>query len=210
MLIRSAVMASCAVPGVFPPVTLFAKNKDGKVQAYLPSRKWVDGSMSNDLPSKRLARLYGVNHFIVSMTNPVILPFVNSPFHRNEFFAPIIKFNTALIKEATQFNYTISKRFFKYIPSLALMANSINSVVQQDYTGDINIMADFSVIKPRKVLSPMTQEELTELIKKGEKATWPKIEAIRITTKVGRILDKILADYEGAELQLAKRSLSAI
>lgn len=209
VLIRSALMASCAVPGVFPPVTLFAKNKEGKVQAYLPSRKWIDGSMSNDLPSKRLARLFGVNHFIISLTNPLVLPFVNTPFQRSELLAPIVRFGTAVIKETSQFNYTIAKRFFKYIPSLALFANTVNSVVQQDYKGDINIMADFSVIKPNKLLSALTREELTELIVKGEKATWPKLEAIRICTKVGRTLNKILIEYELEEMQLAKRYLTS-
>jgi len=208
VLIRSALMASCAIPGIFPPVTLFAKNKEGKVQAYLPSRKWVDGSMSNDLPSKRLARLYGVNHFIVSLTNPVVLPFVNSALQRSELLAPVVKFGNAVIKETSQFNYTIAKPFFKYIPTFGLVANALNSVIQQEYTGDINIMADFSVIKPTKLLSALTHEELTELIKKGEKATWPQLETIRICTKIGRILDKILKDYEAEELQLAKRVLN--
>jgi NTE family protein len=209
VLIRSALMASCAIPGVFPPATLYAKNKDGKVQAYLPSRKWIDGSMSNDLPSKRLARLFGVNHFIVSLTNPLVLPFVNTPLQRNDFFAPMVRFTSAVIKETTQFNYSIAKRFFKYVPSLALMANAVNSVVQQDYTGDINIMADFSVIKPGKLLSVLTLEELTELIRKGEKATWPKLEAIRVTTKVGRILDNILEEYEAEELRLVHQVLTS-
>ena len=36
--IRSAVMASCAVPGVFPPVMLMAKNVYGEPQPYLPNR----------------------------------------------------------------------------------------------------------------------------------------------------------------------------
>lgn len=207
VLIRSALMASCAVPGVFPPATLFAKNKDGKVQAYLPSRKWVDGSMSSDLPSKRLARLFGANHFIVSLTNPLVLPFANAPFQSNNFLAPMIRFGSAVIKETTQFNYTMAKPFFKYVPTLALVANTINSVVQQDYTGDINIKADFSVIKPSKLLSSLTREELSELINKGEKATWPKVETIRICTKVGRILNEILEEYEAEELRLAKRVL---
>ena len=209
VLIRSALLASCAVPGVFPPTTLFAKNKDGKVQAYLPSRKWVDGSMSSDLPSKRLARLFGANHFIVSLTNPLILPFVNTPFQGNDVLAPVIRFGSALIKETTQFNYTMAKPFFRFVPSLALVANAINSVVQQDYTGDINIQADFSVIKPTKLLSSLTRDELTELLRKGEKATWPKVEAIRICTKISRLLDEILAEYETEELRLAKRVLVA-
>lgn len=195
VLIISAILASTAVPGVYPPVTLYAKNKDREIQPYLPFRKWVDGSMTNDLPAKRLARLYGVNHFMASLTNPAVLPFVNSPFYRNKYLAPITKYNFALVKETSQVAYALSKPFFKHMPSMALRANSINSLIQQDYTGDINIIADFSVVKPYKILSPMTTEDLAALLKKGEKATWPKIETIRITTKIGRILDKILTEY---------------
>ena len=208
VLIRSAVMASCAIPGIFPPVTLTAKNKEGETQAYLPSRKWIDGSMSNDLPEKRLSRLYQVNHFIVSLTNPLVLPFVMDPSQQNGRLAPIKKFGMNLMKETTQFNYSIAKRFFKYAPnSVTLAANNINSIVQQNYLGDINILADFSVLNARKVLSALSFEELSELIRRGEKATWPKIEAIRVTTKIGRVLDDILEAYENKELTLATSAL---
>lgn len=207
VLIRSALMASCAVPGVFPPVTLLAKNQHGETQPYLSSRKWVDGSMSNDLPSKRLSRLFRVNHFIVSLTNPLVLPFIRDTAHHNDLFDPLFKFGSAVLKETTQFNYSIAKRFFKYAPSLAPIANIINSIVQQEYMGDINIIADFSTVKPRKLLSALSYKELKELITKGEKATWPKLEAIRITTKVGRVLDQILTEYEAEEKKLARQVL---
>ncbi|MEM1123234.1 MAG: patatin-like phospholipase family protein, partial [Bacteroidota bacterium] len=208
VLIRSAVMASCAVPGIFPPVTLSAKNKDGETRPYLPSRKWIDGSMSNDLPSKRLTRLYQVNHFIVSLTNPLVLPFVMDPSRQEGRLAPVRRFGMAIMKETTQFNYSIAKRFFKYAPSVALFANNVNSIVQQNYLGDINILADFSVLNARKVLSSWTFEELNELIRKGEKATWSKIEAIRVTTKIGRTLDDILEAYETKEMALANGVLN--
>lgn len=206
VLVRSAVMASCAIPGVFPPVTLSAKNKNGESVPYLPSRKWIDGSMSNDLPAKRLTRLYQVNHFIVSLTNPLVLPFVVDPSKQNSPLAPIKKLGMAVMKETTQFNYSVAKKFFKYAPSsVAVAANNINSIVQQNYLGDINILADFSVFNSRKVLSTWTYDELSELIKKGEHATWSKMEAIRVTTKIGRILDHILEKYEAEEMALAKK-----
>ncbi len=208
VLIRSAVMASCAIPGIFPPVVLSAKNKEGEIQPYLPSRKWIDGSMSNDLPEKRLTRLYQVNHFIVSLTNPLALPFVMDPSQQNGRLAPIKKFGLNFMKETTQFNYSIAKRFFKYAPSsVALAANNINSIVQQNYLGDINILADFSVFHARKVLSALSFEDLSELIRRGEKATWPKVEAIRVTTKIGRVLDDILEAYENKEMILATSAL---
>jgi NTE family protein len=78
VFMREAVLASTAIPGFFPAVILMAKNDKGERQEYHSSRKWVDGSLSDDLPAKRLARLYGVNHYIVSQTNPYIIPFIDT------------------------------------------------------------------------------------------------------------------------------------
>lgn len=193
VLIHSAFLATSAVPGVYPPVVLKAKNKDGETVDYLPSRAWVDGSMSSDLPSKRLSRLYGANHFIVSLTNPLVLPFVNGPFSQSALLRPIKTLNTAILKEAAQFNYSIAKPFFSFLPSqVALTASTVNSIVQQDYTGDINIVAEATMVAPHKLLSALPPKELAQLIKKGERKTWAKIESIRLTTKIGRILDEIL------------------
>lgn len=197
VLIRSAIMASCAIPGIFPPVTLYAKNIHGSMQPYLPSRKWVDGSMSNDLPSKRLSRLYGVNHFIVSLTNPIVLPFFSDPSEQSQLMAPIRRLGVNLLRETTQFNYSVAQKLFPFLPkSAALAANTINSVVQQEYTGDINIAADFNILEAMDLLKVMSLDELSKLIKQGERASYPKIEAIRLTTKIGRTLDTILEEYE--------------
>lgn len=202
VLIHSAVMASCAIPGIFQPVTLMAKNKDGVVQEYLPDRKWVDGSMSNDLPAKRLSRLYRANHFIVSLTNPFVIPFVNDKSRKSNLITAASKWSKAIIQETSQFNYTLAKPFFKYWPRLATIASNLNSVVQQDYTGDINIMADFSVVGPINLLTPLTQDELAALISKGEQATWPKLENIRVTTLIGRLLDSIMDGYNKSGIQM--------
>ncbi|MGH8443885.1 MAG: DUF3336 domain-containing protein, partial [Solimonas sp.] len=66
VLLRKAVLASCAVPGVFPPVQLEARDYEQRVVPYLPSKRWIDGTLSSDLPMLRLARLHNVNHYIVS------------------------------------------------------------------------------------------------------------------------------------------------
>lgn len=207
VLMRSALMASCAIPGIFPPVTLYAKNRKGEKQPYLPSRKWVDGSMSNDLPSKRLSRLYGVNHFIVSLTNPVVLPFVSDPSTQNPLFSPVRKLGATVLKETTQFNYSMAKHFFRFLPkSMTLTANTINSIVQQEYIGDINIIADFTIAETRKILSTWSFGEFRNMIKKGERATWPKIEAIRVTTKIGNVLDEIIEGLKEEIVNIEERA----
>ena len=44
---------------------------------------------------------------------------------------------------------------------------------------------------------------MMEMIRQGERATWPKVEAIRSNTKIGRTLDNLLEDYEHRELSMA-------
>src|SRR3546814_13735032 len=75
VLIREAVLASCAVPGVFPPVMLMARGEDGARVPYQPARRWVDGSVTPDIPTPRLARHYCVNHHIVRQPHPLALAF---------------------------------------------------------------------------------------------------------------------------------------
>jgi hypothetical protein len=43
----------------------------------------------------------------------------------------------------------------------------------------------------------------------GEKSTWPKIEMIRVQTRVSRTLSKILADFDRPAQPVDHHSLSA-
>lgn len=76
----SAVLASCAIPGMFAQVKLMQKLNDGSIVAYDPSSsglQFVDGSVASDLPMQRISELFNVNTFIVSQVNPHVCPFVS-------------------------------------------------------------------------------------------------------------------------------------
>jgi NTE family protein len=203
VLVRSAVLASSAIPGIFPPVTLMAKDKDGEIKPYLPSRKWIDGSFSDDLPAKRLARLYGVNHYIVSMTNPFVLPFVGDPAHSGELRKMASRLMQVGMRESATILGYLNRRYMKAFPRVESSLSLYYSVMAQNYTGDINIVYQFYLKDPRRLLTFLSPEEMMEMIRDGERATWPKIETIRTCTKIGRILDDLLVDYEHRELSLA-------
>ena len=207
VLIRSAVRASSAVPGVFPPVTLSAKDKDGSIKPYLPLRKWIDGSFSDDLPAKRLARLYGVNHYIVSLTNPFVLPFATDPAHSGELHSTISRLAKVGVREYASIMGKLNRKWLKKFPKIESMFNQSFSVLAQNYTGDINIISRFWLKDPRRLLTLLTPEEMMAMIREGERATWPKVETIRVTSKVGRVLDDILDEYEQKELILAKAGI---
>lgn len=194
--IREAVLASCAIPGVFPAVTLMAKNARGERVPYVASRKWVDGSIADDLPAKRLTRLYGVNHFITSQTNPVVLWALRDSGSDDSLASKLVDVYQTAAKEWLKATYPFAMELVKRAYPLNVYVRMAYSVVMQDYTADINIIPKRRLWEPAKLLSILTDEETRQLIKEGEAATWPKIEMIRNCTLIGRTLDRLTEELE--------------
>lgn len=208
--IRTAVMASCAVPGVFPSVMLEAKNEQGQRQPYLPTRRWVDGSVADDLPAKRLARLYGVNHYIGSLINPIVLfsrggdgDHTNVPYVVRE-----VLHRTALSMVRT--GRYISLNYTKKWKRFNLFVDMLNSALSQKYSADINIYPDFQNFDMTKLLGHLNEIELMMLERQGEVATWQKLERIKTSSKISRTLDKILEQYNAGEFRHKTRKTKAI
>lgn len=194
--IAESVFASSAIPGIFPPVTLSAKNDQGERQAYLPSRKWVDGSISDDLPAKRLARLYGVNHYIVSQTAPHVLPFVTDGKRDSGALAQIRYAGLQTARAWVNAGAELTRQPFLRSKVLSQLTNAVQSIINQDYIGDINILPPTKFFNPTKVLAHLSEKEIAELVLMGERSTWPKLEMVRVQTKVGGVLSSIVKDYE--------------
>lgn len=206
VMLREAVLASCCIPGVFEPVTLAAKNVDGERVPYLSNRKWVDGSLSDDLPMKRLSRLYGVNHFIVSQTNPLALPFISPEKKRPGVFATLSSTSLKTFKDWGIAASYIAQRPLKSDSYFSKLLNGYISIVSQSYTGDINILPSKRFLNPTKALSAQSNKQILDLIADGEKSTWPSIEKIRIQTHISRTLDKIVKKLDRDMLNKSKRA----
>ena len=198
VLIREAVLASCAVPGVFPPVMLMARDDDGRRVPYQPDRRWVDGSVTHDIPTKRLERLYGVNHHIVSQANPIALPFATDTRKQMAPIEAIQHASMATFKAWLNANMVIFQKPLELIPPLNSLANMARSVINQEYTGDINIIRPPKFWSPTKILSDLAQDDIDELIDTGQRTAWPKVEMVRTQTAISRALDAILAKIDKA------------
>lgn len=195
--VRDAVRASCSVPGVFPPAQLAAKDFDGRKKPYLPEFSWIDGAISDDLPARRLARLYGVNHFIASQTNPLILWAINdSGLLANAPVKAALEWSLQIARTNLRATRPIAEMLTKRITSLRTLSHSFYSVALQQYLADVTILPTRRFYDPRKLLAEMSGEEIRKLIDDGERSTWPQIELIRNSTRVSRKLDDILERYE--------------
>ena len=199
--VRAAVMASCAVPGVFPPVMLMAKNQHGEPQPYLPTRKWVDGSIADDLPAKRLQRLYSTNHYIVSMVNPIAIPFLKKDGERNALAAALGALGIGMGRELLNFYRGMVQKRNETWPRFNLLMSSVHALMDQEYSGDVNIVPSFSWYNPAKILSHLSEKDLIDLMKGGEKSTFPTVEAIRTCTKISRTMEEILHRFEQGDLR---------
>lgn len=201
--VLSAVMASSALPGVFAPVQLEARNAAGEIRPYLPSRRWIDGSFSQDLPAKRLGRMYGINHFIVSQVMPGL---GREPNQRPGARQITRDAAVAATKEIVRGGLDWIQRRTKVGPRLGTAMNALNSLIDQQFVGDINIFPGYGLSNLNMILKMLSEDEMAHLFKAGERATWPKIPVIRMTTRIGRTLDGILHDFELSEAHWLRSS----
>jgi len=192
VLVARAALASSALPGLFPPVVLEARGPDGEVRPWLPTERWVDGSIAEDLPKLRMARLHNVNHFIVSQTNPHVLPFVQHHGQRG-VRASVAGFTAAAARAQGAFTVDLARRITRPSTGLAgQLTERAHALVSQEYRGDIDIHPKVDLRLLRKVVSNPSREDLTMFIAQGERATWPKLTMIRDQTRLGRLLRELV------------------
>ena len=193
LLVWSAVLASAAVPGIFPPVPLMKKDIQGNVLPYMSRLKFVDGSVVSDLPIERLMHLYDVNFTIVSQTNPHVVPFLNRR-GRDE------KINVAnlpmhLLKSEIQFH---GQGLFDYLRKrvqpemLRQVAGQMYTIMGQRYSGDVTISPTYRLRDYRRMLSNPDPAWVREIILQGERATWPKISMIRSHARISKTLERCI------------------
>ena len=190
--IGEAVMASCAIPGVFPAVTLMARGARGERVPYVRSRKWVDGSVTDDMPTRRLARVYGCNFFIASQTNPVVLWALQDPNaqHPVSQYVGLVQSVTRQLFRAA---YPLTMQWLGAVYPLNVMTRLVFGILTQEYTANVNIMPKSRFRDPTRLLTPMTHEETARLIRDGERSTWPHVERIRNSMLIGQTLHACLA-----------------
>ncbi|MCL7944503.1 DUF3336 domain-containing protein [Marinobacter sp. ATCH36] len=189
----SAVLASAAVPGIFPPVPLMKKDIHGNILPYMSRLKFVDGSVVSDLPIERLMHLYDVNFTIVSQTNPHVVPFLNRR-GRDE------KINFAnlpmhLLKSEIQFH---GEGIFDYLRKrvqpeiLRQISGQMYTIMGQRYSGDVTISPSYRLSDYRRMLSNPDPAWVREMILQGERATWPKISMIRSHARISKTLERCI------------------
>ncbi|MGH8506450.1 MAG: DUF3336 domain-containing protein [Stenotrophobium sp.] len=194
LYVQEAVLASCAVPVLFPPVMLMTQDETGERVPYMPLLKWNDGSLKSDLPTLRIRRLHNVNHFIVSQTNPHVLPFVSRHEPGSKGVVNSARdFAFSSVREQAKSVLNLARANLPFGGSLRKPLDLASNILDQDYRGNINIFPDVSIWRYANVTSNPSMESIQRFILEGERATWPRMEMIRCQTKISQTLDDCTA-----------------
>ncbi|KAG7388459.1 mitogen-activated protein kinase tyrosine protein phosphatase sdp1 [Phytophthora pseudosyringae] len=199
VIIWSASLASCAIPNLFRPVELLAKDENGNIVPYYrEGLKWSDGSVECDLPMERLSELFNVNHFIVSQVNIHYKIVSGHAAFGNGQTGSLMSFlkkqMKAYIKNIAEFGLNTSVLKFLDIGFIPL--------ITQKYEGDITICPTDEVPAAkllRTVLSNPTLETFPEILLAGERACWPALARIRTMCRVEFALERAVRYLRGEQ-----------
>ena len=198
VLVWSAVLASCAVPVLFPPVRLTSKRYDDTLTPYMADTRWVDGSVRSDFPQEKMARLYNLNYSIASQVNPHVVPFIQSDEAR--FRTTMLSWPERIARRQAK---VISKGVMDFtrervgaFPPIRRLLDHGYGVVDQRYYGDLNIVGHYSLRHYGYMLQNPRPHLFKLLQREGERATWPKISAIETHARVGKTIQHCLESLD--------------
>lgn len=192
LYLHNAVLASCAVPFLFPPVMLNTQGPDGDRVPFMPALTWMDGVLRGDLPEAKLRRLNNVNHTVVSQTNPHVVPFLRRRASGRD----------GLVQSSRQ--YLLSNLRYQSMLTLNMASQRVpvrrmrrtfrtmHSMLDQDYSGNVTMLPRH---KPSEYMRMMTNPDprwVRQLVFAGERSTWEKMDMIHNQTRVSQTLDRCL------------------
>jgi predicted acylesterase/phospholipase RssA len=220
VLLWSAACASCALPGLYRPVQLMCKDGDGRIRLYEPACVlWTDGTLECDLPMARLSELFNINHFIVSQVGPHVAPFLSSKHRRRAPDHPAFARHSLLSALATA-PLRLARRSARLLSSLLrsearhrllqlariLGSPTFSSLVQQNYLGHVNIVAELSLADFLSLLRNPTPQSLRHSILTSQRWAWPKLSIIGNHMKIEQTLEHCLVQVRLALQTLHSQS----
>ncbi|CAL6415836.1 unnamed protein product [Bathycoccus prasinos] len=210
LVIWSAVAASCAFPSLFPPQPLLAKARNG---AFVPwqssaneggkgrkTQRWRDGSLQADLPMEALSQLFNVNYFIVSQTNPHIVPILRI----KRWFAslhPTLSWIADFVESEWKHR---CQQFLEFIPGADVL--DVAKLFGQTWEGDVTVVMAYGWKHLRMIQSNPTREHLFDTATLGERETWPKLGAIENACGIEHTLDECVRELR--EMKMDRRNVA--
>eukprot|EP00357_Protocruzia_adherens_P026900 CAMPEP_0114983764 /NCGR_PEP_ID=MMETSP0216-20121206/6884_1 /TAXON_ID=223996 /ORGANISM="Protocruzia adherens, Strain Boccale" /LENGTH=640 /DNA_ID=CAMNT_0002345789 /DNA_START=294 /DNA_END=2216 /DNA_ORIENTATION=- len=203
VVIWSAALASCAIPFIYSPVELLAKDEKGELVPFHSQEvKFVDGSIGLDLPMARLSELFNINTFIVSQTNPWVVPFL-TPDDGGGSLGSIYPYK--MVKLIKHLIHSEIRHRCLQMTKIGILPKALAQILNmfvQDYRGHVTI---WPVPEARDFLYIMAnpdEETMVKFTKRGARRAFRKVSYLRALLGVEQTLDQ---EYSQLKKQLHSR-----
>ena len=196
LFLREATLASCSVPFLFPPVMLMSRDANGERVPFMPLLKWNDGSLKSDLPMLRLRRLHNVNHFLVSQTNPHVIPFLNPANQGGTGGGGALRrFAMASVRSQARNVLDLAQAKLP-IGGVRSHLENAAAILDQDYRGHVTIVPERSLWRFAQVTANPRLRDIERFIHEGERSTWARMSMVRNQVAIGQALERCVARLE--------------
>lgn len=175
VLLWSCVTSSCSLPLIFPPHMIYSRINNNKNNNFLKvwngnNNKFLDGSMLQDLPIKKMSEMFNIDNVIASQVNPHIFPILHLQNYLNKKRLQKRNGNTYVqwLLASLEYLYT------EIIHWLALLRfTSIENIFKQNYYGDMTVLPSWSLLfHMNKLLANPNGDFILYLIVLGIKQFW--------------------------------------
>ena len=179
------VRVSLAVPAA----AALGQSRNGAFVPWQPegklgARRWRDGSLENDLPMQGLSELFNVNYFIVSQTNPHIVPILRLKrwfASKNRIFAMIAQF----LESEWRHRCTQVLDLVPWVDTF-----DFAKLFGQQWEGNVTVVMEYSWKQFKNIATNPTREFLFETATMGEREMWPKLATIESNCGIEMQLDE--------------------
>lgn len=199
--ICSAIVASCALPGVMAPAKLQTKDKNGTIEPFeVDGVDWIDGSVQADIPFQRISTLFNVSNYVVCQANFHVVPFLHKPHHPN---VNSLYWKLFQLCEWDMRTRALNLSRLGLFPKL--FGQDISKIFEQKYDGKLTIVPRFTrkQLFGLNMLDNPTVQDMTQYLRNGQVATWPYLEAIEKTLRSELAIERALHKLEHLNQKLA-------
>jgi hypothetical protein len=137
------------------------------------------------------------------MVNPIARAFLPRDDKARPLRQAATSLGMGIGREMLNFYRGVAKRYGDNWPKFNMMLHGVHGLLDQEYSGDINIVPRFRLQNPVQLITQPSEQELRTLVREGERAAYSRIESIRQCTRISSTLEEILHRFEYGDLRPA-------
>ena len=187
VLIRDAVVASCAVPYVYPSLKIGERRPDGSQSDYADGARFMDGSLHADLPTTWLREHCGATNLIASVVNPFELPFMTNPDQHGAAMHAMASMGMNALRGAMSAGMSMAIPFAQAMPGGRAMS-LWKRVLDQRVEADVIIAPGHPLQDLVRLTGHVSRTQLMRFVVEGEAAACAKIDLIEPGLRIERAL----------------------